>query len=83
VGVARRTGLLRTSLRVFVYALGVESGSMDSDYHPESEAEAAIKLAAATDGPERESWIRVAMAWHEIARMRTPPRLRAGSEDAA
>lgn len=53
---ARRTGLLRTSLHVFVYALGVEPGSMDSDYDPESEAETAIKLAAATDGPERESW---------------------------
>ncbi|MET4788395.1 hypothetical protein ABIF64_000573 [Bradyrhizobium japonicum] len=80
---AQRTGLLRTSLRVILYDFGLDFGSMDSDYDPEREAEAAMKLAAATDGPERQRWISLAMAWQEIARMRSPSMFRAGSEEAA
>ncbi|QQO14781.1 hypothetical protein JJB99_00865 [Bradyrhizobium diazoefficiens] len=53
---------------------------MDGDYDPEREAEAAMKLAAATDGPER--WIRLATALHEIARMRQPSMFGPRSEEA-
>ncbi|WP_407116665.1 hypothetical protein [Bradyrhizobium sp. LMG 9283] len=52
---------------------------MDSDYNPEREAEAAIKLAAATGGLERQHWIGLAMAWQEIARMRQPSLFGAGT----
>ncbi|WGD55294.1 hypothetical protein QA641_16305 [Bradyrhizobium sp. CB1650] len=56
---------------------------MDSDYDPEREAEAAMKLAAATDGLERQRWIGLAMAWQEIARLREPSTLGADAEEAA
>ena len=42
---------------------------MDDDYNPEREAEAAMKLAAAADGLERQRWISLAMAWQELARV--------------
>ncbi|MCA6110916.1 hypothetical protein [Bradyrhizobium cenepequi] len=56
---------------------------MDSDYDPEREAEAAMKLAAATDGLERQRWISLAMAWQELARVRPPSMSGAGTEEAA
>jgi hypothetical protein len=56
---------------------------MDSDYDPEREAEAAMKLAAATDVLERQRWISLAMAWQEIARVRSPSMSDPGSEAAA
>jgi hypothetical protein len=43
---------------------------MESEYDPESEAEAAIKLAVAAHGLERQKWISLAMAWRELARRR-------------
>lgn len=43
---------------------------MDSDYDPQREAEAAMKLAMAVDGPERQHLVRLAMAWQELARTR-------------
>jgi hypothetical protein len=41
------------------------------DYDPEREAEAAMKLAIAADGTDRQRLIRLAMAWRELARART------------
>jgi hypothetical protein len=38
------------------------------DYDPKREAEAAMKLAAAANGPERQRLIGLAMAWLELAR---------------
>ncbi|MET4356304.1 hypothetical protein ABIC08_006267 [Bradyrhizobium sp. RT9b] len=55
---------------MIVYDLRLHSSSMDSHHHPEREAEAAMKLAVATDGAERQKWISVAMAWQELARLR-------------
>lgn len=43
---------------------------MENYFDPEREAEAAMKLAVAVNGAERQKWIRVAMAWHELARER-------------
>ncbi len=43
---------------------------MDNDYDPEREAEAAMKRAAAADGPERQRLVGLAMAWQELVRMR-------------
>lgn len=45
---------------------------MDGDYDPEREAIAAMKLAMAADGLERQRLISLAMAWQELARMRSP-----------
>ncbi|QQO20632.1 hypothetical protein JJB98_12290 [Bradyrhizobium diazoefficiens] len=45
---------------------------MDDDYDPEREAEAAMKMAVRAVGPERQRWIGLAMAWQELARMRSP-----------
>jgi hypothetical protein len=36
----------------------------------QAEAEAAMKMAAATTGFERLKWVRVAQAWHELAAVR-------------
>jgi hypothetical protein len=41
------------------------------DYNPQREAEAAMKLAIATDGVDRQRLIRLAMAWRELARDRS------------
>lgn len=60
---------------------GYDIGRMDSGYDPEREAKAAMKLAAATAGLERQRLIRLAMAWQELARMRAPSRT--GAEEAA
>jgi hypothetical protein len=43
---------------------------METEYDPESEAEAAMKLAIAADGLERQKWIGLAMAWRALARGR-------------
>lgn len=51
---------------------GYDIGGMDGDYDPEREAEAAMKMAVAAVGPERQRWIGLAMAWQELARMRSP-----------
>jgi hypothetical protein len=40
---------------------------MDSHYDPEREAEAAMRLAIAADGLERQKWIGLAIAWRELA----------------
>jgi hypothetical protein len=40
-------------------------------YDPQREAEAAMKLAIATDGADRQQLIRLAMAWQELARERS------------
>lgn len=45
---------------------------MDSDYDPEREAEAAMKMAVTAIGPQRQRWIGLATAWQELARMRSP-----------
>lgn len=51
---------------------GYDIRRMESDYDPEGEAEAAMKMAVMAIGPERQRLIRLAMAWHELARMRSP-----------
>lgn len=51
---------------------GYDIPGMDSDYDPEREAEAAMKMAVTAVGPERQRWIGLAMAWQELARMRSP-----------
>jgi hypothetical protein len=48
---------------------------MDDKYHPQREAEAAMKLAIAAAGLDRQRLIRLAMVWRELARAsmgRTP-----------
>jgi hypothetical protein len=44
------------------------TGAREAAAHPE----AATKLAAATDGPERQRWVGLAMAWQELARGQSP-----------
>jgi hypothetical protein len=41
-----------------------------SDYDPESEANAAMKLAVGAHGLERQKWFNLAIAWRELARGR-------------
>ncbi|QQN65606.1 hypothetical protein JIR23_07835 [Bradyrhizobium diazoefficiens] len=55
---------------------------MGNDYQPESEAIAAMKLAIAADGLERQRLINLAMAWQELARMRAPA-TSGGADEAA
>jgi hypothetical protein len=43
---------------------------MGTKYDPQHEAEAAMKRAAAADGPDRQRLIQIALAWHQIARDR-------------
>jgi hypothetical protein len=45
-------------------------GSMSTEYDPESEAEAAMKRAAASEGADRQRLIQLALAWHQLARER-------------
>jgi hypothetical protein len=54
---------------------------MDSEYDPEREAEAAMRLAAAAAGLERQRWISLATAEQELARIGAPSR--PGAEEAA
>jgi hypothetical protein len=56
---------------------------MESEYDPESEAEAAMKLAVAAHGWERQKWISLAMAWRELARGRPARRLHSANVEAA
>ena len=42
------------------------SGDREFDYR--REAEAAMKMAAASSGYERLKWVRVAQAWHDLVR---------------
>lgn len=55
---------------------GYDIGSMGNDYEPESEAIAAMKLAMAGGGLERQRLFSLAMAWQELARIRAPLDLR-------
>jgi hypothetical protein len=43
---------------------------MESEYDPESEANAAMKLAVGAHGLERQKWFNLAIAWRELARGR-------------
>jgi hypothetical protein len=43
---------------------------MSTEYDPESEAEAAMKRAAASEGADRQRLIQLALAWHQLARER-------------
>lgn len=42
--------------------------SGDSEFDYRREAEAAMKMAAASSGYERLKWVRVAQAWHDLGR---------------
>jgi hypothetical protein len=46
---------------------------MGNDFDPQTQAEAAMKEAVHADGPERQRWIQVALAWIELARARSEP----------
>lgn len=61
---------------------GYDIGSMGNDDQAESEAIAAMKLAMAADGLERQRLISLAMAWQELARMRAPS-TSGGADEAA
>jgi hypothetical protein len=41
---------------------------MASEYDPENEANAAMKLAVGAHGLERQKWFDLAIAWRELAR---------------
>lgn len=41
---------------------------MQDEYDAQREAEMAMRRAVATDGLERQRWLRVAQAWSELAR---------------
>jgi hypothetical protein len=41
---------------------------LGSDFDPKAQAEAAMKEAARAEGPERQRWIQVALAWIELGR---------------
>jgi hypothetical protein len=43
---------------------------MSNYYDPKHEAEVAMKRAAASEGDDRQRLIRLAIAWHELARDR-------------
>ncbi|MGV7216842.1 hypothetical protein Q3C01_24805 [Bradyrhizobium sp. UFLA05-109] len=43
---------------------------MSAEYDPESEAAAAMKRAAASEGADRQRLIQLALAWHQLARER-------------
>lgn len=43
---------------------------MSNKYDPQHEAEAAMKRAAASEGPDRQRLIELALAWHQLARGR-------------
>ena len=45
-------------------------GLMCTKYDPQHEAEAAMKRAAASEGPDRQRLIQLALAWHQLARDR-------------
>jgi hypothetical protein len=65
------SGVLRSRRHLSFTGLGHNIGRMGSDYDPEREAEEAMRLALAAAGLERQRWISLAMAWQELARMRT------------
>jgi hypothetical protein len=44
--------------------------SREGELDYQRQAEAAMKMAAATTGFERLKWVRVAQAWHELAAVR-------------
>jgi hypothetical protein len=43
---------------------------MCTKYDPQHEAEAAMRRAAASEGPDRQRLIELALAWHQLARDR-------------
>lgn len=63
-------GLVSAQAPRLVYLVTLTSRLMDIDHDPQVEAEAAMKQAVRTDGPERQRWIELALAWFGIARMR-------------
>lgn len=56
---------------------------METEYDPEHEAVAAMKLAAEADGAERQRWINAALAWIELTRLRVSGRERSGAAAGA
>ena len=52
---------------LIVYDLRLYFRRMDSDFDPQREAEAVMKLAAAAEGPERQRLLGLAIAWLELA----------------
>jgi hypothetical protein len=58
---------------MIVYNLRLHLDPMDNDYDPQREAEAAMRLAAAAEGPERQRLIGLAIAWLGLARGSSGP----------
>ena len=54
-----------------------------SDYDPESEANAAMKLAVGAHGLERQKWFNLAIAWRELARGTAGPTTAQNNVEAA
>jgi hypothetical protein len=52
---------------------------MISAYDHQTEARAAMEMAAAaTTEPERSKWVRIALAWQDLARSHEPEKARPG-----
>ncbi|MBR0947653.1 MULTISPECIES: hypothetical protein [Bradyrhizobium] len=66
---------------MIVYDLRLYFRPMETEYDPEHEAVAAMKLAAEADGAERQRWINAALAWIELTRLRVSGRERSGAEE--
>ncbi|MBB4382962.1 hypothetical protein [Bradyrhizobium sp. SBR1B] len=76
------SGFVRSDPGVVVYDLQLYFRAMNPEYDPEDEAVAAMRLAAETDGDERLTWIRTALAWSELTRLRAATRGAGRTEEA-
>jgi hypothetical protein len=43
--------------------------SREGEFDYQQQAEAALKMAAATTGCERLKWVQIALAWHGLGRL--------------
>ena len=66
----KNPGIIRTKLPSACPYLPARVGLMCTTYDPQHEAEAAMKRAAASEGPDRQRLIQLALAWYELARDR-------------
>jgi hypothetical protein len=73
-GTAAQTGTVfprrnRFRFPEFNRSPATSSAKMAMDYNHQAEARAAMEMAAtATSEPERQTWVRVALAWQDLAR---------------
>ena len=64
------SAIIRTKLPRICSYRPARLGFMCMTYDPQHEAEAAMKRAAASEGPDRQRLIELALAWHQLARDR-------------